>query len=509
MAASCPSQHNPSTQMLARLSPEILSLILDQLRALDQPSVFVLRLVCRAFDALATPVAYRAIKLNRSVLDPRADRLFPRLLNNVFRFTSDVTIRSDLNSSDVKRVLAKIKRLSLIRWRFVPRGNGVPRLWLPSDVLDRDQMLQNGTRIAIENLPLGGVQHDLDESCFHPLLTRHLVSLKLSSSNPPLTTRSDSLRRLILQSPRLRTMHYRDLGMGTSFHFAGAERLPPVVDLALQSYNWDHTPDEVGRHWDFSQIQSLELANMPVSSFLQSVSLGDFARLHTLKVEDYGGHLQDTRSMATLRLCDLVRDHILALEVLEMTCHTKLFALEAIGRHGDSLRVLRFRDHVGFEDDDKRCPTLGPADLARLAARLRHVHSLELDMDAAPCEAGGFVDALCSFESLHSLTLHVQTRIRPSDPVDPGTDRDYEAALDVFGRLIRRRAQKPWRRITINVGGWRRAMVRRMGYGWKRHNAQGVFAERCFRLERNERGRYGVHEEAAYESPRCRSPVEL
>ncbi|RCI17138.1 hypothetical protein L249_1866 [Ophiocordyceps polyrhachis-furcata BCC 54312] len=496
-----------TSQPLFRLSSEILALILDQLRAVDHRSVFVVRLVCRILDSLATPVAYRAIQLNHRIIHPSASSLYPGLLDHVSCFTHEVTVRSDLPSTDVRRLLSVIERLSLVRWSFVSRNNSDLRL--PWDILDADQVERSGTSVAVENLPLGGANCDLDESCFiSPALTRRMVSLKLSSPKPPLTTRSGSVKRLVLQSPHLRTMHYRDLGIGTSFSFGGSERLPAVVDLVLQSYNWDHSADEVVRHWDFSRIRSLELVNMPVANFLASVRLGDFARLHTLRVEDYGGHLQETRPGATLRLCELVRDHVEALETLDITCHTQLFELEAIGRHQDSLRVLRYRDHVGFDDDNKRCPTLARSELTALGQRLGHVHTLELDMDDDDDDA--VVEAvLSSFDGLHTLTLHVQTRIRPGNAVEPDRDRDREAALDVFGRLVvgRRRRRRPWRRVTINVGGWRRAMVRRMGHGWKRHNEQGVYAERCFWLEADGRGGYSVGEETALGGAICMPPA--
>ncbi|KND92062.1 hypothetical protein TOPH_03409 [Tolypocladium ophioglossoides CBS 100239] len=494
MATPYLNHHATIREPLALLSPEILGLILGQLRVVDHRSLFALRLVCRRFNCLATPVVYHNIELNDAVLDPNAEHLYPRALEHISQHTNHVIIRSDLDSQSVKRLLCGIQRLSSIRWCYVVQYDRIPRLWLPSDILDYSQIRRNDTKIYIENLSLGGVQHDFDESYFNATLTRHLVSLKLLNPNPPLTTRPDSLKRLIMQSPCLQTLHYQDLGIGTSFKFQGQERVPPIADLALKSYNWEHSPEDVAKHWDFSRIRSLKLVNIPVSNFLNSVYLPDFALLHTLKVEDYGGHLQDMRPSATRRMYDLIKHHINALETLDIT-------------------LLRFRDHVGFEEDNKRCPTLALEDLAILGAQLTFVHTIELDMDIALCKLRDFLKAVCSFPRLDTLTLHVQTLIRANDRVDPRTDRDYDAALETFSSLIRLREQQrpelPWRRITINVGGWRRVMVRRMGYGWKKQNAQGVYAERCFVLERNERGRHEVREEAASETPRCRSPVQL
>ncbi|KAJ6442228.1 integral membrane protein pth11 [Purpureocillium lavendulum] len=482
----------PAGQPLSNLSLELLGLVLEQLRHLDHRSLFLLRLVCRHFNSIATPVAYHTIKFNDALLHLRAEHLYPCALEHVARHT----------------------RLSSIRWQYVPQRDRIPRLWLPSDILDSGRINLDGTRILIEDLPLGGSQHDLDESYLDATLTGRLVSLKLAISDPPLTTRPDSLKRLIMQSPLLQTLHYQDLGIGTSFSFRGAERMPPIRDLVLKSYDWNHSPDEVARHWDFSLIRSLKLVNMPVSNFLNSVYLPDFARLRTLKVEDYGGHLQDMRPSATRRLHDLVKHHIDALETLDITCHTQMFGIDAIRKHGNTLLVLRFRDHVGFEQDGKPCPTLATGDLASLRERMPYMHSLELDMDEALCDPREFLEVLCSFHSLHTLTLHVQTRIRPTQRVDPNTDPDYDAAMETFNDLIglreRIRPHLPWRCVTINVGGWRRAMVRRLGYEWKRRNEQGVFAERCFVLDRQVgEMRYEVREEQASESPRCRSPVQL
>ncbi|UNI22426.1 hypothetical protein JDV02_008317 [Purpureocillium takamizusanense] len=505
---------SPPGQPLAKLSLEILGLVLDQLRYIDYRSLFLLRLVCRQFHSIATPAAYRAIEFNKALLQANAERVYPGALEHVAQFTRHVIIRSDLSPQSVRRVLSRTKRLSSIRWRYITQRNQLPRLWLPSDILDPARISTDGTKIFIEGLPLGGAQHDLDESYFDATLTRHLVSLKLSISDPPLTTRPDSLKRLIMQCPHLLTLHYLDLGIGTSFSFRGAERLPPVEDLVLKSYNWNHSPEEAAKHWDFSAIRSLKLVNMPVSNFLNSVYLPDFGSLHTLKVEDYGGHIQDLRPSATRRLHDLVKHHVQALETLDITCHTQIFGIDAVRRHGQTLRVLRFRDHVGFEEEGKPCPTLRVKDLALLGEQMRVMHTLELDMDEAVCSPHDFLGVLCSFPSLHTLTLHVQTRIRPSQRVDPSTDPDYDAALETFHYLIGLRKQNrphlPWRCVTINVGGWRRAMVRRIGYEWKRRNEQGVFAERCFVLEQGAGdAQYSIREEQASESPRCRSPVQL
>jgi hypothetical protein len=218
---------------------------------------------------------------------------------------------------------------------------------------------------------------------------------------------------------------------------------------------------------------------------------------------------------ATQRLYSLVKHHIRALHSLQITCHTPLFPIDAIMRHAPSLRVLRFRDHVGFTEEDRPCPTLAVQDLTTLARGLTHVHTLELDMDIIHpphTDPAQFLQALSRFPSLHTLTLNVQTVIQPDTPVDDEThtyqqqnndntydndnqhqerpDHDRDAALRTFWFLTQQKppGAAPWRCIVINVGGWSRVMVRRLSAAWRERNARGIFAERCFVFERSDNG---------------------
>ena len=207
-----------------------------------------------------------------------------------------------------------------------------------------------------------------------------------------------------------------------------------------------------------------------------------------------------------------------------------------LANHASTLRTLRLRDHAGLADPEVRCPSLRPAAVAALSRRLTGLRELELDLDdvgeaeaGSKSEAGAtaaFLRALCAFPRLEALTLHVQTAVRPSDypelPVLVGQDYggeggwnhwedqqrgqwpsrqpdiDYEAAKHTFEALVRGRQQQQmgrrkrgattttqWRRIRLVVGGWRPVIgVRRTGEAWRALNRRGVFAERCFVLER-------------------------
>lgn len=353
-------------------------------------------------------------------------------------------------------------------------------------------MRQNWLKLHIEDLPIDICGGDPQKLYIQSIPPDMLVSLKLGIPTPLFSTQLQALKDLLLQAQNLETLHYQDRGQGTHFIFGGAERLPAFKDLRLESYDWNHDRNEVSAHWDFSRLQSLELVSMPTYPFLSSVSFPDFAHLHNLKVEDFSLHHSYRREEATSLLHTLIKHHILSLTTLDLRVHTSLFPIDAILQHASSLQTLRLRDHTGFGDENLRCPTLSVEQLAALSRSMARLHTLEIDMDTRLVSANAFLRCLCAgFPMLHTLTLHVHTLVDPHDHYhhhreDGGPDRDREFAYRIFWFLVRaRRAQgMSWRSIVVNVGGWQRGMVRRLSEAWKALNRRGVFAERCFVLNR-------------------------
>lgn len=473
------------------------------------------------------PIAYRVLTLNERLVAPDAEQLYLGAFDNIAAYTSHAVVPGNLDPEGVNRILVRIRRLYsiryvrspawpwdanvyLLRWQYTDRDFHASDMWLPSDFLNLRHKSSRDTVLYVENLPLSEVDNNPRNCYTRAIPPRLLTSLKLTSPSPTLSTRLGSLKRLLLQSCQLQTLHYEDRGQGTSFDFEPGERMPPLTHLLLRSYDWKHSSQDVKEHWDVSQLESLELISVPVFNFLSSVSFADLANLHTLHVENYS-HLSDRRQEATNGLYLLVKKHVRALEVLDITCHTKLFPLDGILKHRDSLKVLRLRDHVGFADDDGQCPTLSASNVELLSRNMTCVHTLELDMDVGTCNPTDFLQAACAFPALHTLTLHVQTVVQPLEDQDAaGVDEDYEAAMQTFRLLVQTRQQllaMSWRRITINVGGWKRVMVRRLGGAWHRLNEMGIYAERCFVMERDDDGRLEVREEMCLEnSSRRASP---
>lgn len=508
---------------------------MGQLRDLDPEglprSLLAIRLLCRGFYQIGTPIAYHAVHLTDRVIRDDAESLFPNALKHIFVHARHVVVRSNLNRQGVKTLLDNIQKLQSVRYIFAPfyvrpmpgltrllvpswcytdEGFRSGDLWCPSDILSLKSNNAKRPRIYVEDLPLRSLEGSQPDIYLRAIPSELLVSLKLTMPTPPLTTRLNSLKRLLLEAQSLETFHYQDLGQGTQFTFSGSERLPPFTELYMQSYNWNHSRSDVATHWDFSRIRSLEILSMPIYNFLSSVPFGDFSKLHTLHVEDYSAHCgPDRRKEATLELYTLVRDHILALKSLKIVCHVASFHLDGLLTHANTLQTLLFRDHVGFTEGDKHCPTLRHDELARLSQAMTMLTTLEIDMDimSTRAEKVCFLEAICEFPDLHTLTLHVQTRLMADHIYEAGDDPDKAEAKWAFQSLLRYRdisedghchyeqGKQHWRRITINVGGWRRVMIRRLGEAWRAQNRRGVFAERCFVLERAPRGEYVAREQ--------------
>ncbi|EFQ29474.1 F-box domain-containing protein [Colletotrichum graminicola] len=503
MATASSLRAAPHKWSLNGLSSELIALIFEQLREIDDRALAAARCLSRRFEAIATPITYRTLCLNERIVALDADSRYPNLLCNVSTYTNHVIARSDLDPDGIRRVLDRVQRLKTVRWHYVDAEFRSGRLWLPSDLLHPQQTRFRGTKLFVEDLPLREFEGQLRDTYIRAIPTDLLVSLKLASPAPPLTTRLNSLKQFLLLSRRLETFHYEDRGQGTNFKFAEGERMPPLKDLVLKSYDWNHSKEDTRLHWDFTQLESLDLISVPIINFLTAVDFTHLAGLRRLHCEDFSAHLADRRQEATGGLYLLVAHHIRALQTLSVTCHIQLFPLDGILRHGASLQLLRFRDHVGFGDEDRRCPTLWAEDIATLARGLPFVHTLELDMDVALCDPTEFLRAICSFRSLQTLILHVQTVLHPLEVVYPGIDRDYDAALRTFQFLLREKQlatpHVPWKQITINVGGWRKVMVRRFSTAWRQQNENGVYAERCFVLEKNEYGQMAFREEMSVE----------
>lgn len=417
-------------------------------------------------------------------------------------------------------------------------------------MLNQRHLDTNQTKVHIENLPLPNDNIPLAHIYTRGIPARNLDSLILTPSNPPLTTRLEPLKRLLLRARNLRALHYWDSGQGTRFSgFAPGERLPAFEELTLQSYDWDHDAAFTAAHWDFSRLRELKLIDVPDHPFLTAVPPHALRELQVLwfhsipYLSSSPFQSREDRESHDKEVTDLLANLTLgirALRELEITCHVRLFSArcvvdqdETMGacrgvllRHAPTLRVLRLRDHVGFDDSLRHCPTLRAVDLGVLACHLTNLRELDLDLDLLDSDRPeSFMKELCEFPRLEALTLHMRTTMMyPADFLsmelqsesdaehgDSNTltrprparrfDGDHEAVRQWFETLVqgkearRQRGDKtvPWRRIKFVVGGWRNVMVRRTDLVWRELNKRGVYAEHCFLFERDPNVRDGPY----------------
>ncbi|KAI0875237.1 F-box domain-containing protein [Hypoxylon argillaceum] len=476
------------------LSTELLILIIEQLANADAWSLGTARLFSARFNAIVTPVKYRTLRMTQNIIAPQAEIYFPGGLANIYTHTRHVKVDSNFNAEYAKRILDKIEGLSSISWCYVQDDLRKGDFWVPSDVLPRRHIQSNKVKLYIENLPLQDFRSEQHNSYLRAIPTGILVSLKMAVPTPALTARVGSLKGLLLNSRRLESFYYDDRGQGTQFEFSGNERLPPFRELYLRSYHWNHSATVVRKHWDFTEIRHLEMVHVPLGPFLHSVSFADFQNLETLRLDGHNEYLLHKRQDVTRGLYILIKQ-IRALVELKIICDTGSFPVDGILQHARSLNSLCFRDFTGFTDEHRRCPTIKIEDLDIISRTLFNLRTLELDMDGECCELYHFLQTLSNFRQLNTLTLHTQTVLNPLEYIDMTMDPDYERTMQLLSLLVQSKQGAQWRSITINVGGWEPIMVRRLSIPWQEQNSRGVYAERCFVMERQENGALVVREE--------------
>ncbi|KAM7201403.1 hypothetical protein V8F20_004867 [Naviculisporaceae sp. PSN 640] len=451
---SFPSARRSGRAPISRLSVEIISQILKELQDIDPQAVTTARLVCRAFNDLATPLTYATVHINQAIISPSAASRFPQALRNIHIHTRHIVLRSGLDRNLVSHLLNKVQKLRSVRyiclpllserpgltmpdlrWSFICNTGPTYDRWVPSDIYSLTSHDPARIKIHIEGLPIGaldGKHADLYRSVIPSNL---LVSLETSmqltaTSEPP---RLPCLKELLLESRGLEVFRYRGSGKKTRFYFGeGERRLPAFKELTLRSYEWTHGVEETACHWDFSRIRSLELVSVSVFNFLSSVCLADFAGLHTLRVDDSGAdQVQNHHNISSqcraaavsILVHHLVRDHIHSLTSLEIITQFEHFPIDALLRHSTTLKDLVFRDQGAFSDDYLPSPTLRLNDLRKLARNMDHLQSLELDMDVLHHKnSTRFLVQLCKFKSLRRLTLNVPTVV---DSESAGTESWY------------------------------------------------------------------------------------
>ena len=377
------------------LPAEILLQIFEQLRCNAPASLGAVRLVSKQFKVLVDPIVYRHLKLNKALvkcfdLDDESKvsqdvvNARRRIASAICTFTRHITIDRALNWSLVVSILLSLDQFHHLNWHF----------WGTRAYLHhrgQSQTLQSifssiAKRWPSATLSVNGFSSKPD-TFYHskslPFATR-LVSLKHTQYPSDLLNRS-SLKTFLLQCDQLNVLHLFNLQSSAEFldeEIDRSERLPPIEELFLHGYVWQHSPSIATGFWNWSRLTSLRLEKVPIIQFFESVSTENFRQLRSLITD---GHCQNPAeyTRATDLMIKLVRA-IDSLENLSLVCCVNMLSIDAIRKHGPGLRHLQLRDfkgmvHLPLRRD--RVPTLSLLDLLEIQSSCPKLMELGLDVD--------------------------------------------------------------------------------------------------------------------------------
>ncbi|KAK4682964.1 hypothetical protein QC764_120870 [Podospora pseudoanserina] len=144
-----------------------------------------------------------------------------------------------------------LPELQSILFSFTSRVTG--RSWMLTTVLQPPASTSRRPRVQMLGLPLMRA-----DSCDYisSIPRRHLTWLSVTGPGSFVTL--NMLKQRLMQIRGLETLHLRNFAE-RSFEFVSNERLPPLLELVLESYDWRHSLEESTNNWDFSQLKVLML----------------------------------------------------------------------------------------------------------------------------------------------------------------------------------------------------------------------------------------------------------
>ncbi|KAK4215835.1 hypothetical protein QBC37DRAFT_114833 [Rhypophila decipiens] len=487
---------------ITSLSTEIVTHILEALYDLDPRAINTARRICRTFNHLATPLAYETVHINQQITSLEAVTLFPHALRNIHAHTRHVVLRSGLDRHCVSILLNKLQKLRSVRYICLPLLSETPGLtapdlrwsficntgprynrWVPSDINSLTAHEPAKIKIHIEGLPLGALDGKHADLYRSVIPSQSLVSLETTVQHPTAVCAAEphlpSLKELLLASKSLEVFRYRDNEKTpTRFYFDQGERLPAFKELTLRSYDWTHGVEEAALHWDFSKIRSLELVSVSAFNFFSSVScrLGDFANLHTLRVDDSGiiqhhhrsngdeSREQSQEAAAASIIHSLIRDHIHALHSLHLTVDIASFPIDALLRHSGTLKRLIFRHHHQAFSTTTTADhlLLSVTSLGRLARSMTRLESLEIDINVFHPSLGKFQGQMWKLKRLRNLTLITCIKTVAGHAQFPDGDDEIcaeERILDILRRSRGRRMRSRKTGPLLPVATWETVVV--------------------------------------------------
>ena len=196
---------------------------------------------------------------------------------------------------------------------------------------------------------------------------------------------------LLLGNDRLKTLHIAGGYNGTMIEendIGDQDSLPPIEELSLQNYDWDHSPPIINSFWNWTKLTILELKRVPILHFLYTVPAANLAQLQVFRTDGFCLDHSDW-DQATRSLSDLI-SRIRHLHELSLTCNVgdQRIIFSLLG-HGVTLNALELRSyhdpfatHLSDRISQKR---VSRAQLGYIRATCPHLTTLALDYNPWVC----------------------------------------------------------------------------------------------------------------------------
>lgn len=204
---------------------------------------------------------------------------------------------------------------------------------------------------------------------------------------------------LLLGNTRLKTLHISGNRRFTTIaedDIGDEDSLPPIEELCLQYYDWDHSQSIIHGFWNWTGLRSLELKRVPITRFCHTVSADNFSQLEVLRTDGYCFDHSDWPE-ATRLLSNLI-SNIRGLHELSLTCHVGYqCCVSSILKHGRTLHTLELRSYceplqmdLSERVSQMRVETV---QLNSIRSMCPHLTDLVLDHHPGVCSTLGFVGA--------------------------------------------------------------------------------------------------------------------
>ncbi|PVH77547.1 hypothetical protein DL98DRAFT_591147 [Cadophora sp. DSE1049] len=408
------------------------------------------RLVSRDFDQIVKPLVYRYMFLGPSLkarlLHVSADS-FQLFKDNLRRYLKSINILLEPTEDYIahwKPLVSQLGALQSIRCQtYFFRGT------LPLYLIHEETSLWLSTFANSRSKPV---------RCH---LNFRRASFQLETSTPQRASRdvqqkdSNTIQQVVLDLLHIQADH----GCGLGIVPPSAEMLPPMRKLKLKDMDWDYSPQDSRRLWDFSRLRSLSLhGTVAFEELCFSASSGIppvyLAQLRSLKIDNplffrYGflfmiefrRLLSSFECLHTLKIRWRKWDKVVTPEVVQTSVK--------------NLRKLRLI-HTTFGAD-----STSSDNLRLLMLACPGLEDLELDFSFILGEGENTLRLLTGIRSLQHLHLRIHAH-RLSN-MDGGslesfnarllrsTDPDYDAAEKLMSYIHAMRLGTQFKSLTLRV----------------------------------------------------------